>query len=94
MFQFRAWFSVVWLLELQATTGLLDRSVQKLSRDPAAEEDSSTIKWNKIAEKKAADFQHSEGHMEKQEKRPHEQIFVGSDRKGFFLPLQKRTVGK
>uniref|UniRef100_H0ZMN5 Phosphatidylinositol glycan anchor biosynthesis class H n=1 Tax=Taeniopygia guttata TaxID=59729 RepID=H0ZMN5_TAEGU len=30
--------------ELQATIGLLDRSVQKLSRDPGAEEDSSSIK--------------------------------------------------
>lgn len=93
--QHRAWFCVVCLLELQATSGLLDRSVQKLSRDPGAEEDSSTIKWNKIAEEKAANFQQdSEAHMEKQAKLPHEQNFLGSDRKGFFLPIQKIIMGK
>lgn len=32
--------------------------------------------------------------MEKQAKLPHEQIFLHSDRKGFFFPLQKRIMGK
>lgn len=53
------------------------------------------MKWKKIAEKKAANFQQdSEGHMEKQAKLLHEQNFLGSDRKGFFLPVQKIIIGK